>query len=78
VRVAQRRELSSVPAVQQVIDAVEAKLGASGRVLIRYSGTEPLLRIMLEGQDKVEITGYAHEIAAAVEQHLGGKQEVKK
>ncbi len=77
VRVAERRELAEVPAVQRVIAATEQSLGESGRVLIRYSGTEPLLRIMLEGQDKVQITGLAHDIAAAIEQHLGGKQEEK-
>jgi phosphoglucosamine mutase len=77
VRVAARRELSEVPAVQQAITAAEQALGDTGRVLIRYSGTEPLLRIMLEGQDKIRITELAHDIANTIEKHLGGKKEEK-
>ena len=50
--------------------AVESRLAGKGRLLIRYSGTEPLLRIMIEGQDQREISAWAHEIADAVKQHL--------
>ena len=78
VRVERRAELSEFPEITRTIQGVEEKLGEDGRVLIRYSGTEPLLRIMLEGQDKVEITGMAHAIADCVMQHLGGKKEGKK
>ncbi|OGR31784.1 MAG: phosphoglucosamine mutase [Desulfuromonadales bacterium GWD2_61_12] len=78
VRVAKRQDLQEIPAVAKVIAATEKTLGDTGRVLIRYSGTEPLLRIMLEGQDKVQISALAQEIAAAVEKHLGGKKEEKK
>lgn len=45
---------------------VEARLAGQGRLLVRYSGTEPLLRIMLEGRDQAEITAWANEIADAV------------
>jgi phosphoglucosamine mutase len=75
VRVAERKEISEVPEVQKVIAAAEKKLGDTGRVLIRYSGTEPLLRIMLEGQDKYQITEMAHEIGMAMEKSLGGHKE---
>ena len=49
---------------------VERKLGGHGRLLVRYSGTEPLLRIMLEGQDQDEIRAWAEQIAAEVRTHL--------
>jgi phosphoglucosamine mutase len=78
VRVERRADLAEFPEITRIIQEIEARLGGDGRVLIRYSGTEPLLRIMLEGPDKVEITGMAHEIADSVTQHLGGKKEGKK
>ena len=49
---------------------VEGRLASQGRLLVRYSGTEPLLRIMLEGQHESEIRAWAEEIAAAVKTHL--------
>ncbi len=70
VRVKERRALDSVPAVKAVTDAVETRLTGAGRLLIRYSGTEPLLRIMIEGKDQREIQGWADEIASAVKTHL--------
>jgi len=78
VRVERRADLAAFPEITRIIQGIEEKLGEDGRVLIRYSGTEPLLRIMLEGTDKVEITGMAHAIADCVTQHLGGKKEDKK
>jgi len=77
VRVVERRDLAEVPEVRQIIAAVEEKLGETGRVLVRYSGTEPLLRVMVEGQDKYEITEFAREIGDAIEKHLGGTKEGK-
>jgi phosphoglucosamine mutase len=71
VRVKQRTDLSTIPEVSKVIADVEQKLGEQGRVLIRYSGTEPLLRIMLEGVDQAQIEKLAAEIAAAVEMSIG-------
>jgi phosphoglucosamine mutase len=73
VRVAEKKDIMSIPAVAGLVRDVEQKLGDEGRILIRYSGTEPLLRIMLEGQDKYQITGWAKEIAEAVETSIGGK-----
>ena len=73
VRVAEKKDIMTIPAVAGMVRDVEQKLGDEGRILIRYSGTEPLLRIMLEGQDKYRITGWAKEIAEAVETAIGGK-----
>jgi len=49
---------------------VEEGLAGNGRLLVRYSGTEPLLRIMLEGKDDAEIKSWADEIAGVVKAHL--------
>lgn len=71
VRVKSRQDIMTIPSIASAIQGVEGKLGNEGRVLIRYSGTEPLLRIMLEGQDKYEITGWANEIGDLVRKHIG-------
>jgi phosphoglucosamine mutase len=70
-RVAEKRDIMTIPEIAARIGDVEKKLGSEGRVLIRYSGTEPLLRVMIEGQDKYEITTWANEIAEMVKQHIG-------
>jgi phosphoglucosamine mutase len=70
VRVDRKVDLKTVPEVARVMSAVESRLAGQGRLLIRYSGTEPLLRIMIEGQDQREISAWADEIADAVKRHL--------
>jgi phosphoglucosamine mutase len=70
VRVHRKVDLSTIPEVASVISALESRLAGNGRLLIRYSGTEPLLRIMIEGKDQREIAAWAEEIADAVRQHL--------
>jgi phosphoglucosamine mutase len=71
VRVRERRDLATVPAVADAMQRVQERIAGQGRLLIRYSGTEPLLRIMIEGRDQQEIQHWAGEIAAAVKQELG-------
>ena len=71
VRVREKKDLQHVPQVAAIMDAVEQRLSGQGRLLVRYSGTEPLLRIMLEGRDQHEIQGWAAEIVGAVKEHLG-------
>lgn len=71
VRVRARKDLATVPAVVDVMKQVEERLAGEGRLLVRYSGTEPLLRIMIEGRDQREIQQWAGEIAAVVKQELG-------
>ncbi len=70
VRVRTRTDLADLPDVTAVIRDVERRLGDTGRLLVRYSGTEPLLRIMLEGQDQDQIRAWAEEIAGAVRARL--------
>ena len=57
----------------QRIREIEAKLGEAGRVLVRASGTEPLIRIMLEGQDEDEISALAVSVAKILEKNYGGR-----
>ena len=66
VRVREKRPLDSDADIAAVISRVEKQLDGQGRLLVRYSGTEPLLRIMLEGRNEQEIRAWADEIAAAV------------
>ena len=71
VRVREKKDLRTVPAIATAMDRVEQQLAGQGRLLVRYSGTEPLLRVMLEGKDQRDIQTWASEIAAVVQQHLG-------
>jgi phosphoglucosamine mutase len=70
VRVRERVDLQSVPAIAETIQRVEARIADQGRLLVRYSGTEPLLRVMLEGRDENEIRALAQEIVDVVREHL--------
>ncbi|MBI2188152.1 MAG: phosphoglucosamine mutase [Acidobacteria bacterium] len=70
VRVDRTVDLKTIPPVAAVMEDVERRLAGQGRLLVRYSGTEPLLRIMLEGRDEGEIRRWAEEIADAVTQHV--------
>ncbi|MBE9487006.1 MAG: phosphoglucosamine mutase, partial [Chloroflexi bacterium] len=71
VRVRKKAALADIAPIKKVIDEVEAELAGKGRVLVRYSGTEPLLRVMIEGKDQLRITELADSVAEAVREHLG-------
>ena len=71
VRVREKADLKSVPAIAAAIERVESRTEGHGRLLVRYSGTEPLLRVMLEGKDQNEIRAWAQEIVDVVKEHLG-------
>jgi phosphoglucosamine mutase len=70
VRVRERADYMKVPDIADAIARVEHRVNGQGRVLIRYSGTEPLLRIMIEGRHQHEIAVWAAEIADLVRAHL--------
>ncbi len=72
-RVREKVDIYSISEIAAKIKDVENKLGHDGRVLIRYSGTEPLLRVMIEGQDTYEITSWANEICELVKKNIGEK-----
>lgn len=66
VRVREKRPIESVPDIQAAVARVEGALAGRGRVLVRYSGTEPLLRVMIEGEDQASVQAWAEEIAEAI------------
>ncbi|MGC2424063.1 MAG: phosphoglucosamine mutase [Nitrospirota bacterium] len=71
VKVREKTEIMDVPALAEIVRAAQASLDGTGRLLIRYSGTEPKLRIMAEGSDKTHIENMVRDIAAAVSKELG-------
>jgi phosphoglucosamine mutase len=71
VRTKERVNLESVPAIQRVKGEVERELGDEGRVLLRSSGTEPLIRVMVEGVDALKVKGLAQKLADAVARNIG-------
>jgi phosphoglucosamine mutase len=71
VKVTQKPVLESVPDIDRAIRASEDRLNGSGRVVVRYSGTEPLLRIMVEGERDSLIKEVAEHLAQVVRTHIG-------
>ncbi len=70
-RVSRKENFADVPSVANAIRAAERELGDGGRVLVRYSGTEPVARVMLEGRDEALIERLAERIAGAIAEALG-------
>jgi len=66
VPVARKPPIDSLDGVTEQIRTFEGELDGSGRILVRYSGTEPLLRVMIEGKDLQEIQHWAGSLAATV------------
>ncbi|MBW1798641.1 MAG: phosphoglucosamine mutase, partial [Deltaproteobacteria bacterium] len=64
-------DISSVPELCSVIKNVEQKMGKRGRVLVRYSGTETVLRVMVEGEKEEDVERFAGNIAEVVRRNLG-------
>jgi len=73
VRVRERKPLTELPAVGHEISACEKALGSAGRVLVRFSGTEPLVRVMVEGPDLGQVEDLGQRIARAIEREIGVK-----
>lgn len=71
VRVREKLPFSDLAPVQAVVTEVEKLLASKGRLLLRYSGTEPLARIMIEGEHQADIESYAEKIAVAIRQEIG-------
>jgi phosphoglucosamine mutase len=77
VEVKEKKDLSEIPEVSKKIKSIEKLLGQSGRTLIRYSGTEPLLRIMIEGEDEKKLHRWAQEIGELLKKHIGKPESQK-
>jgi len=71
VKVAKKVDFKILPAVTETARSVEDRLGEDGRLVLRYSGTEPLARIMIEGPEQVVIDALAEELAVAIRGDLG-------
>ncbi|HVN64225.1 MAG TPA: phosphoglucosamine mutase [Candidatus Binataceae bacterium] len=71
VPVKRRVPLSKMPAVVRAITDAERRLAGNGRLLVRYSGTEMLARVMIEGEEAKQIGDLAREIGAAIRKHAG-------
>jgi phosphoglucosamine mutase len=71
VKVRERRDLESIPEIAGRMAAISKKLEGTGRLLVRYSGTEPKVRVMIEGEDEQEIKQLAEELAGLIREKLG-------
>jgi phosphoglucosamine mutase len=71
VPVKAKPNIDDVPGISQAIREVEQKLGEKGRVLVRYSGTETLCRVMVEGPDQETIRAYGSDISDAIKAAIG-------
>ena len=72
-KVSKKIPLAELPKSSALIEEIAKKYGDSGRVLVRYSGTEAKCRVMLEGPDKAELQHDAHEIANLIEQEINAQ-----
>jgi phosphoglucosamine mutase len=71
IRVKEKKNLSEFPEIEKEIKTIEKTLGDSGRILIRYSGTEPLLRIMIEGEDKTKLNRFVQHLDELIKKRIG-------
>jgi len=70
VNVADKRPIESLPEFSEEVRRIEKELNGRGRVLIRYSGTEPKARIMVEGEDEAQVNAFANELALGLKRAL--------
>ena len=71
IPVKQRKPLEELPALASEIRACESALNGNGRILVRFSGTEPLARVMVEGADQTQVNEWAQRIASVIRSELG-------
>ncbi len=71
MHVERKTPFEDCPDIAEAVERIESGLEGRGRVLLRYSGTEPLCRVMVEGQDAERVRAYAKELAGIVGKALG-------
>jgi phosphoglucosamine mutase len=71
IRVREKKPLEQIPAVADAIRAAEQQLDGNGRVVVRYSGTEPVARVMVEAEEQAAVTKFADSISAAIKKSIG-------
>jgi len=71
IHVREKTPLDQLPAVQKAIKAAESELDGNGRVVVRYSGTEKLARVMIEAESEEQMRRHTDAIAAAIQQAIG-------
>jgi len=71
VRVREKKALMDLPSVAREIQYAEEEFGGTGRVLVRFSGTEPLARVMVEGPDLEQVEIFTARIADAIRREMG-------
>jgi phosphoglucosamine mutase len=76
VAVAERPPLGSIPVVAQSVAEFQSRFGERGRVVVRYSGTQSLARVMVEAEDAKAVEHYASQIAAAIDAAVGIKKTI--
>lgn len=71
VRVNRKEDFNQFPEIANTIKEIENDMGDSGRLHLRYSGTEPVARIMIEGEEREKIENHAQKMARLIEQYMG-------
>jgi phosphoglucosamine mutase len=71
VRVREKRAFDAIPDLKARVSELEASMDGTGRILLRYSGTESLARVMIEGEDQAHIDGIASELAGIIQRAIG-------
>jgi len=71
VKVKKKPPLHEIPELSRALDDAESRINGNGRLLVRYSGTENVLRVMIEGENQEMLSKMAEELTAIIERHIG-------
>ena len=76
IRVAKRREFTAIPEIASTVASFKSELGSDGRLLLRFSGTENIARVLVEGEDGCRVRAMAADLAGLIRTHLGETQAI--